>query len=72
MSQSITIKIPEEWYEELKSISRKEGKPQSELVRESLKQYLSLQKFRDLRKKSLPFAEAEGILTDEDVFRIMK
>ncbi len=28
----------------------------------------SLKRFRELRKKSVPFAKAQGFLTDEDVF----
>ena len=69
MSKSIGIRIPEEWADELKSLSKKEGRPQSELVRESLRQYLAVRRFRELRNKALPLAEPEGILTDEDVFR---
>jgi hypothetical protein len=26
-------------------------------------------RFRELRRKVLPFAEAQGLVTDEDVFR---
>ena len=69
MSKSIGIRIPEEWADELKSLSKKDGRPQSELVRESLRQYLAVRRFRELRNKALPLAEPEGILTDEDVFR---
>jgi hypothetical protein len=28
-------------------------------------------RFRELRKKTLPFAEAQGLVTDEDVFRTL-
>ncbi|OHD59853.1 MAG: hypothetical protein A2014_05585 [Spirochaetes bacterium GWF1_49_6] len=63
------MRIPEEWADELKSLSKKDGRPQSELVRESLRQYLAVRRFRELRNKALPLAEPEGILTDEDVFR---
>ena len=27
--------------------------------------------FRNLRRKTLPFAEAQSLLTDEDVFRLL-
>ncbi len=69
MNQPITIRIPENMREELQEISRSEDKPVSDLVRESLRRYLSVYRFRKLRNMVLPFAESQGILTDEDIFR---
>lgn len=68
MNQTITIRIPENMREELLEISKDENKPVSDLVRESLRKYIAIQRFRKLRNMVLPFAEAQGILTDEDVF----
>jgi predicted transcriptional regulator len=69
MDQSISIRIPDEIRKNLKAISKKEGKPLSDLVRESLQKYIAVYRFRQLRNMVLPFAEAQGILTDEDVFK---
>ncbi len=69
MSQTISIRVPEEINKNLKEISRREGKPVSDLVRESLQKYIALYRFRKLRNLVLPFAEAQGLLTDEDVFK---
>ncbi len=69
MNQPITIRIPVDMREELQEISRSEDKPVSDLVRESLRRYLSVYRFRKLRNMVLPFAESQGILTDEDIFR---
>jgi hypothetical protein len=33
-----------------------------------MRRQLRLQQFEDLRKRIMPFAEARGLLTDEDVF----
>lgn len=66
---SLTIRLPEELREDLDAISREQDKPVSDLVRDSLRRYVAMEKFRMLRKKTLPFAEAQGFLTDEDVFR---
>ena len=41
----------------------------SEIVRDSLRRYIVAQRFQALRKKTLPFAEAQGYLTDDDVFK---
>jgi predicted transcriptional regulator len=69
MNQTITIRVPEDIRKNLKAISRKEGKPVSDLVRESLQRYIALYRFRQLRNMALPFAEAQGLLTDEDSYR---
>jgi hypothetical protein len=37
-------------------------------VRESIQRYVSIQRLRALRRSVLPFAGAEGLLADEDVF----
>ena len=66
---SLTIRLPEELREDLDAISREQDKPVSDLVRDSLRRFVAVEKFRTLRKKTLPFAEAQGFLTDEDVFR---
>jgi predicted transcriptional regulator len=71
MNQTLTIRIPKELKKELEEISKIEQKPVSDLVRDSLRRYIAIQRFRQLRNMVLPFAEAQGILTDEDVFKII-
>ncbi len=71
MNQTITIRIPDELKRELEELSKTENKPVSDLVRESLSRYVAIQRFRNLRNTVLPFAEAQGILTDEDVFSLI-
>ncbi|MCX7012642.1 MAG: CopG family transcriptional regulator [Candidatus Sumerlaeota bacterium] len=66
---TLTIRLPEDLRAELERISREERKAVSDVARESIRRYLSIQRFRALRKKALPFAEAQGLLTDEDVFK---
>jgi predicted transcriptional regulator len=71
MRQTLTIRLPDDLRKELQKISKEESKPMSDLVRESLQRYISIYKFRKLRNKVLPFAESQGILTDEDVFDVI-
>jgi hypothetical protein len=40
-------------------------------VREALRRYLAVREFQRLRESLIPFAEAQGVFTDEDVFRIV-
>ncbi len=71
MNQTLTIRIPDDLRKDLQELSRSENKPASDIVRDSLKRYLAIHRFRQLRNVTLPFAEAQGILSDEDVFGII-
>jgi len=66
---TLTIRIPEDIKKALEELSKAEQKPVSDLVRDSLRRYIAIHRFRRLCNKVLPFAEAQGILTDEDIFR---
>jgi predicted transcriptional regulator len=66
---TLTIRIPDELRADLLAISSQQSVPVSDLVRESIRRYVAIERFRALRKRTLPFAEAQGLLTDEDVFR---
>jgi len=68
MEKIITIRIPDELDIELIRISKEQDRPVSSLVRDSLKQYIKIYRFRRLREKLMPFAEAQGLLTDEDIY----
>jgi predicted transcriptional regulator len=65
---NLTIRIPKTLREELKALSARQQRPTSEVVRDSLRRYIAAEKFRRLRGKTLPFAEAQGFLSDEDIF----
>ena len=52
----------------LTKASKRSGKNRSEIAREALRRQLRLEQFEELRKRIMPFAEARGILTDEDIF----
>jgi predicted transcriptional regulator len=67
--KTLTIRLSDELRAGLREVSREKNKPVSDVVRESLRRYVAVEKFRALRAKALPFAEAEGFVTDEDVFR---
>lgn len=69
MKNPITIRLPEDLRKTLQEISRQEHVPVSDIVRESLRKYISIHRFRQLRNKVLPFAEAQGLLTDENIFK---
>ena len=71
MRESISISLPEDLKTELDRATEAEGISRSDLVREALREYLFIRRFRRLRQELMPYAEAQGIYTDEDVFRIV-
>ena len=66
---NLTVRIPESLQRDLKRLCGRQHRPMSEVVRDSLRRYIAAERFQALRGKTLPFAEAQGFLTDEDVFK---
>jgi metal-responsive CopG/Arc/MetJ family transcriptional regulator len=71
MRESISISLPEDIKAELDRFSEERGTSRSDTVRAALQEYLFIRRFRELRAQMVPLAEAQGIFTDEDVFRIV-
>jgi predicted transcriptional regulator len=66
---TLTIRIDDELEAELQRLADAAHRTKSDLAREMLRRHLALARFRELRRQAVPFAEAAGYLTDEDVFR---
>lgn len=66
---AITIRLDPALEKKLNQLCKKTGQTRSELVREALRRQLGLLRFEQLRRQVMPFAEARGYLTDEDVAR---
>jgi predicted transcriptional regulator len=66
---TLTIRLDEDLDKRLVKAARKSGKTRSEIAREALRRQLRISQFEALRRRIMPFAEARGYLTDEDVFR---
>ncbi|GAB4247474.1 MAG: hypothetical protein Kow00129_08020 [Thermoleophilia bacterium] len=67
MKGSLTIRLDEDLARELDRLVARTGQTRSEIAREALRRQLTLLRFEGLRDRVLPFAEARGLLTDEDV-----
>jgi predicted transcriptional regulator len=67
---TLTIRIDPKLEKALDRIAKSTGRTKSDIAREALGRQVALARFRELRKKTLPFAEAQGLVTDEDVFRL--
>jgi predicted transcriptional regulator len=69
MKGTLTIRVDKDLERLLDRVCKRTGESRSDIVREALRRELSLRRFEDLRRRVLPFAEARGYLTDEDVAR---
>ena len=67
MKTLLTIRLDKKLERLLSRLSKRMGRTRSELARYALRRQLALFQFADTRRKVLPFAEACGYLTDEDV-----
>jgi predicted transcriptional regulator len=67
-SSTLTIRLDKDLNDLLRKASRRAGKNRSEVAREALRRQLRISQFEALRRKIMPFAEARGYLTDEEVF----
>ena len=67
-TNTLTIRLDEDLADMLAKASRQSGRNRSEIVREALRRQLRISQFDALRGRIMPFAEARGYLTDEDVF----
>ena len=66
---TITVRVDEELNELLTKAARQSGKSRSEIARNAIRRHLFISRFNCLRRRMMPFAEASGYLTDEDMFR---
>ncbi len=67
-TSTLSIRLDEDLDALLTNASRRSGKNRSVIAREALRRQLHLEQFEEIRKRVMPFAEARGYLTDEDVF----
>ncbi len=66
---ALTIRLDPALERQLEQVARASGRSKSEVVRDALRRQLALARFEGVRRRTLPFAEARGYLTDEDVYR---
>ena len=66
---TLTIRLDRKLQRALDRLAKTTGRTKSELAREALARQVAVARFRELRRKTLPFAEAQGMLTDEEVFK---
>lgn len=68
MGTPLTVRLDDDLERLLQDVAERTGRTRSDVVREALRRQLTLMTFEKLRQQMMPFAEARGYLTDEDVF----
>lgn len=68
MRSTLTISLPASVRTQLDRVSKREGVSRSDIVRESVRDYLFIRQFRSLRKTMVAKAAQQGVHTDQDVF----
>jgi metal-responsive CopG/Arc/MetJ family transcriptional regulator len=68
MRSTITVSLPAKIKKELDRVADLDGLSRSDIVRESVSDYLFIRQFRGLRKNLIPKARERGIYTEQDVF----
>lgn len=69
MRSVLSVSLPEQMATELDVFARETGRNKSDIVKESLGEFLWENRFRRLKKRLAPQAKAAGYVTDEDVFK---
>ena len=67
-TSTLTIRLDADLEALLSKASERAGVSRSELARQALRRQLRISQLDATRKRIVPFAEARGFLTDEDVF----
>lgn len=65
----LTLRLDPELEKQLTEAARRSGQTRSDFAREALRRHLAISEFESLRRQIMPLAEAQGYLTDEDIFR---
>lgn len=65
----LSIRIDPPLERALEDFARRRGRTKSDVARELLRRQLAAERVRALRARLQPYAEAQGLLADEDFFR---
>ncbi len=69
MGAPLTVRLDPEMERDLDELCEQTGRSRSDIVRDALRRQLMGLRFQRHRQALIPYAEAAGYFTDEDVFR---
>lgn len=65
---TLTVRLPDDLKAQLEKLSAQKHIAVSDLVRDSIRRYIAVERFAALRAKVQPRAAKRGFVTDDDVF----
>jgi len=69
MREAVTISLPKKLKKDLDKLVKEEGVSRSDIVRESLRNYLFIRRFRRIRREIMADMEKRGVvLTEQEIF----
>lgn len=71
MRTVMSISLPQSTAEELDRFAKETGRNKSDIVKESIGLYLWEARFKQTKSSILKKAKKAGIVTDEDVFKVV-
>ncbi len=69
MRSVLSVSLPEKMAADLDSIAKETGRNKSDIVKESLGEFLWEKEFSRMKKRLSHKAKAAGFITDDDVFK---
>jgi predicted transcriptional regulator len=69
MRSVLSVSLPAKMAAELDILARETGRNKSDIVKESLGDFLWEKRFRKIKKRLIPKAKKAGFVTDGDVFK---
>ena len=69
MRSVLSVSLPDKMAVELEGFARETGRNKSDIVKESLGEFLWENRFRRIKKRLSPKAKEAGFITDDDVFK---
>ncbi len=67
-TSTLTIRLDPVIERQLRRLAKRSGRTRSDIARDALRRQMAVLQFEDARRQIMPFAEARGLLTDEDIF----
>jgi predicted transcriptional regulator len=71
MRTVLSISLPQKISSELEAFARATGRNKSDIIKESISLYLWESRYRNIKKKISVRAKKAGVVTDEDVFKVV-
>lgn len=69
-TKMINIRIPAGLRKELDELSKEDDIPVSDIVRISLRKFISVRRFKHLHSKTVRYARKAGLVTEDDILSL--